>query len=329
MALRVEVGVHREDGGRGFLEREQDRPIARPLAAQHHEGLGRPAVARNGQADGVEQLHPVGRQFERQHHGQRVARIAQHDAGNVQGLRRVAHGRHVHILHQLGAVAGDERGSLERRQGGLLVVLRGVPDGGRDHVEHLVARLVRGDLHRALVFCAIGAARDHGQVGVGERAHAGGVAARAQIELARRIGPLPCHGLRQIVQRVPRGCAEGQHDGCRVKRARRLGHAVHGVDGGGVADVGRGRNPRVLRRRDGCALAELRVRNDVAGQQCRVFAPRGGGGARVIHLGAADHRSYIGQSRWECRLVVSEFANQVSHTASTMRTCPQVREHRN
>ena len=62
-ALRQKPCIHLGDAGAGFLECELDRAVHVPGAAQNHEGLGRPAVAAQGQVNRIKQFQRVGAQF--------------------------------------------------------------------------------------------------------------------------------------------------------------------------------------------------------------------------------------------------------------------------
>ena len=310
-ALGCKACVHLRDGCGGFLQHELQRAVHIPGAGQHHEGFCAPAIAAQGQGDGVKQLQRIGPQLERQVHHQGVTRVAHHDARHMQGLRGIAHGGHVDLLHQLPAIAAQQCAAHQGCEADLLVVLRLVPDLRLDGVEllHLLAVYADGNgalrLSRAI-------ALHHGQVVIGQGQHRGGVNTGLDIQLAARKRPAAAHGLHQVIKRALGWCAIGDDAG-RPKQRLCVGHTAHHISSRNVARVGSGHQAGVFRSADACGLAKLGVGVHMAQHQGGVFAPHGGGGARVIQLGTAHHGRHRGHAGGESRLVVSELDHQVSH----------------
>ena len=168
---------------------------------------------------------------------------------------------------------------------------------------------------------AILATGDGGQIGLCERHHRGGIHAGAHKELAARIGPLPGHGLRKVVQRVARGRAKRHHDA-----AAEHGHRALAVIVRDVAGVGGGGNAGVFVGREAGPLAKVRVREHVAHLQRRVLGKGGEAGAGVEAPGAAHGGAHIGQAAGEGGFVVEKFCLQVGNAVGPVVVGPHTGE---
>ena len=144
--------------------------------------------------------------------------------------------------------------------------------------------------------------------GLVDRRHRCPVHAGAQGQLATHPAPLAGHRLDHLAQRQARISVQRADDAALVERPH-LGAGVGHEARGNVAGVRRGHESRIDQLISRGA-ATVGVQRPVARDQRRVLGPGRDAGARIQHLGAAEHRGDLRHAGRERVLVVLQRDDQ-------------------